>query len=249
MLDDKTLEDFKGRKIKAKSIFDIKEITKNESYEFVRKYHYLGDAKFFCVQAFGLFTKDGELVGCATYSLPQGIATLKSWFSLDNQTTNIYELSRLCMLPILNGTNATSYLLGNSIKELKKQGVCRAIITLADSTNHVGSIYQVCNFTYYGMTKKASDFYRIDGRVNPRGKSSTFQGVYLPRSRKYRYAFILDPDLKCNYEEEERPHLGQVFSLECCQGTGQVYDNRYNKHYTCPRCSEEFKEIDGTILI
>lgn len=242
-MDISIISDFKDRKIKAKKIFDIKEISKNEAYEFVRKYHYLGDAKFFCIQAFGLFTKDNELVGCATYSLPQGTATLKSWFSLDNQTKNIYELSRLCMLPQLNGTNATSYLLGNSIKELKKQGVCRAIITLADSTKHVGSIYQVCNFKYYGLTKKASDFYRIDGRVNPRGKSSTFQGVYLPRSRKHRYAYILDPDLKCNYDEVPKPSLDEVFTLPCCNGTGQVYDKRYDKTYTCPRCNEEFKEI------
>ena len=201
---------FKDRKIKAKSIFTIEKIDKPEAYEFVRKYHYLGDAKFFCCWAYGLFYKDNhELVGCAVYSMPQGISSLKGWFNLDNQTKNIFELSRLCMLPCLNGTNATSFLLGGSIKELNKENnymhdglsklglqmtdndwICRAIITLACSERHVGSIYQVCNFKYCGLTKKASDFYREDGKVNPRGKCGSWRGVYLPRARKHRYIYI-----------------------------------------------------------
>lgn len=46
---------FSHREIKAKDVFYIKEIAKPQAYEFVSKYHYLGDAKFFCEQAFGLF--------------------------------------------------------------------------------------------------------------------------------------------------------------------------------------------------
>ena len=252
----KIFDDFKNRNIKAKDIFYIKEIDKTTSYNFVRKYHYLKDAKFFCVEAYGLFLKYNDvLVGCATYSLPQGIVALKSWFNLDNNTKNIYELSRLCLLPQLNGTNATSYLLGNSIKILRQKNEelkrnykklgkifeqddwhCRAIITLACSERHVGSIYQVCNFKYYGLTKKASDFYREDGKLNPRGKSGSFKGVYLPRARKHRYAYILDNNLKINYNEELKPPTSQTFKLDCCNGTHKVYDQRFDKWYTCPRC-------------
>ena len=39
------IEKFKNREIKAKDIFIIGDITKPMAYEFVRKYHYLGDAK------------------------------------------------------------------------------------------------------------------------------------------------------------------------------------------------------------
>lgn len=254
---------FRNREIKAKSIFYIQKIPKNEAYEFVRKYHYLGDAKFFCVHAFGLFyAKTDELVGCATYSLPQGISALKSWFGLTNDTKNIFELSRLCMLPELNGTNATSFLLSGSIKYFNKRNretkdilkrwdyemedcdwKCRAIITLACSERHVGSIYQVCNFKYYGLTKKASDFFREDGKLNPRGKSGSFKGVYLPRARKHRYAYILDENLKINYEEQERPSIDETLELDCCHGTKEVYDPRYNRYYTCPRCTGKLERI------
>lgn len=233
------VELFKNREIKAKAIFEIKEIDKTTSYEFIRKYHYLGDAKFFCAQAFGLFyRKTNELVGCATYSQPQGIVALKSWFGMDNKTTNIYELSRLCMLPILNGTNATSFLLGGSIKQLKKQGVVRAIITLADSSRHVGSIYQVCNFKYYGLTDAKTDFFAADGKVNPRGATKSMRGVWLPRTRKHRYAYILDPELKVLYPEQKyKPDKGDNINLECCHGTGFVHDARFDEYYTCPRCT------------
>lgn len=254
---------FKNRECKAKDVFSIKEINKNDAYEFVRKYHYLADAKFLCKKAYGLFSnKTNQLLGCATYSPPQGISTLKGWFGLTNQTNNIFELSRLCMLPILNKTNATSFLLGGSIKSMKKANrekkhqfkkegklftsedyECRAIITFATSQRHVGSIYQVCNFKYYGLSDLKSDLYCEDGRLNPRGKTSDVCGVWLPRARKHRYAFILDPLLKANYTEQKRPGLDQVFELDCCNGSHEVYDNRFDRWYTCPRCTGKLERI------
>ena len=123
-MNQKLIEEFKNREIKAKQIFVIDEISKNEAYEFIRKYHYLGDAKFFCVYAYGLFCEE-ELVGCATYSNIQGVSSAKGWFGVDNQDQTVLELSRLCMLPSLNGTNATSYLLGNSMKMLKQYDISR----------------------------------------------------------------------------------------------------------------------------
>lgn len=238
-------ERFRNREIKAKAIFEIREIDKPTSYEFIRKYHYLGDAKFFCVQAFGLFHRTtNTLVGCATYSLPQGIVALKGWFGLDNNTKNIYELSRLCLLPDLNGTNATSFLLGGSIKQLKKQGFVRAVITLADSSRHVGSIYQVCNFKYYGLTAQNQDFFTADGKVNPRGKTKDVHGVRLPRTRKHRYAYVLDPTLKVLYTEQEyKPEKGDHIEHECCHGTGIVYDARFDEYYTCPYCTGKLELI------
>ena len=255
---------FKNREIKAKDIFDIRIISKDVAYDFVRRYHYLGDAKFFSVQSFGLFyTKSNTLVGVATYSLPQGTEATSGWFSLDSHTRNIYELSRLCMLPQLNGTNATSFLLGGSIKMLKAQNnkekeqckrmnipftedkwICRAIITLALGERHVGSIYQVCNFKYYGMTDLKGDFYRDDGAKNPRGKVSQWHGVWLPRPRKHRYAYILDESLKCNYPESDRPNSTDIMDITpCCHGTHEVFDNRYREWYTCPICTGKIRRI------
>lgn len=241
---------FKDREVKAKEIFTIKEIVKNEAYNFVKQYHYLKDAKFFCVYAYGLFCEE-ELVGCATYSNPQGISALKGWFGVNNQDQSILELSRLCMLPNLNGTNATSYLLGNSMKRLKEHNI-KAVITLADSNRHIGSIYQVCNFKYYGLTDAKTDFYTLkNGKLsaNPRGATKELHGVWLPRTRKHRYCYILDKSLKVLYDEQPHPTVKGTIDNECCHGNHLVYDDRFNEWWTCPRCCDDFNFIDNTQVI
>jgi hypothetical protein len=235
------IELFKNREVKAKDVFSLRKIEKNEAYNFIRQYHYLEDAKFFSKFSYGLFIAD-VLVGCATYSNPQGISALKSWFGFDNTNQTIMELTRLCMEPSLNGTNATSYLLGNSMKMLKKESI-QAVITLADDSRHVGSIYQVCNFKYYGLTDKKTDFFTADGRVNPRGKTKDVEGVWLPRTQKHRYCFKLDRKLEILLNEEVRPTLEDTSDYKCCGGTNKVHDKRFDKWYSCPKCTDKIEEL------
>lgn len=195
---------FKNRQVRANEIFKIMEIDKDFAYEFVRDYHYLGDAVFFSKYQFGLWC-EGMLVGVATYSNPQGNTTLQGWFNLSNTDQSVLELSRLCVLPELNGTNACSYLLGNSMRMLNKWYGIRAVITLADSSRHNGAIYQVCNFDYFGLTNAKCDFY-VNGIKQTRGKTKGVRGgVWLPRTRKHRYAYIFDKSLVCNYEKQPYP--------------------------------------------
>lgn len=230
----KDIDKFKNRGIKAKTLFSIKEIDKNTAYAFIKEHHYLKDAKFFSKYSYGLYIED-VLVGCSTFSNPQGISTMKGWFGLPNTDQSVLELSRLCMLPILNGTNATSYLLANSIKLLKSKDV-KAVITLADSSRHVGSIYQVCNFTYYGLTDKKTDFFCADGRVNPRGQTKDLQGVWLPRTRKHRYCFLIDKKLKILLDSCLIPSSSCINEKNCCNGEKNVIDKRFNVVYNCPLC-------------
>lgn len=211
------INDFKSRKVKAKDIFTVIQIDKTLAYDFVRRYHYLGDTDFLAKYAFGLWLC-GELVGVATFSCPQGNVALKGWFGLPNEDQSVLELSRLAMLPRLNGCNATSYLLSHSIRILKQLGI-RAVITLADASRHVGSIYQVCNFQYYGMADDKTDFYRYpDGKKNPRGEVKDVQGVWISRTRKHRYAYIMDSNLKCLYKPQKSPKTSDTVQKICCGG-------------------------------
>lgn len=232
-------KEFKERKVKAKEIFYIKKIKKNDSYEFIKKYHYLKDAKFFSRYQYGLFLKENDmLIGCSAFSNPQGSLTLKGWFNLDNSNQTIMELHRLCILPLFNGTNATSFLLSNSIKLLKSEGI-KAVITLADNNRHVGSIYQICNFKYYGLTSLKKDFVTLDGKVNPRIKTNDVQGVWIKRSQKHRYLYLLDKNLKVNYKEQKRPNISDINNLNLCidcNGEKIVLDKRFNVKYKCPNC-------------
>ena len=242
-----TLEDsikrFKQREVKGKDVFSILQVDKALAYQFVKEYHYLGDTEFFAKYAFGLWCC-GELVGVATYSNPQGNTALQGWFGLPNDDQSVLELSRLAMLPMLNKSNATSFLLSGSIRQLKRLGV-RAVITLADASRHIGSIYQVCNFGYYGLANDKQDFYRWpDGKKNPRGKVKDVQGVWLPRTKKHRYAYIMDKRLKCNYKRQTPPSQKYTISSFCCGGGYRVYDNRFNQWYSCPVCTGKLiKEV------
>lgn len=236
------IELFKQREVKANEVFCILEIDKSLAYEFVRRFHYLKDANFFAKYSFGLWC-DGELVGVAVFSNPQGTTTLQGWFGLSNQDQSVLELTRLCMLPELNSTNATSYLLGNSIRLLKQHGV-KAVITLADASRHIGSIYQICNFKYYGLASDKNDFYRYpDGKKNPRGETSQWEGVWLPRTKKHRYAYIMDKRLKCLYQEQPKPTTKHTMPNFCCGGTNKVYDARNGQWFTCPICTGQIKKI------
>lgn len=240
---DTQIKKFKKRELKAKEVFQIYEIEKPLAYDFVRRYHYLGKADFMAKYAFGLWTC-GELVGVATFGPPQGNVALKGWFGLPNDDQTVLELTRLALLPTLNGCNATSYLLSNSIRHLKRLGI-RAVITLADASRHVGSIYQVCNFTYYGLADDKKDFYRFpDGRKNPRGEVKDTQGVWIARTKKHRYAYIMDKSLKCLYKQEKAPKLTDTIPMFCCGGSHVVRDNRFGKLYTCPICTGKLQELD-----
>jgi hypothetical protein len=232
---------FITREVKANTIFTIKLIDKKIAYDFVKTYHYLGEAKFFAKFSFGLYHKESnELMGVTTFTNPQGNVALKGWFGLENSDQTVMELSRLCVLPDLNGTNATSYLLGNSIRLLKKEGV-RAVITLADDSRHNGSIYQVCNFRYYGLTDKKSDFFHLneknEWKVNPRGPTKDKMGVWINRTQKHRYAYIIDETLKCLYEQQSYPKKTDTKQYDCCGSTKIVKDKRFNIDYPCPKCT------------
>ena len=240
---DAKIEAFKNREAKAKNTFVLSEIDKAVAYKFIAQYHYLKDAKFFAKYCYGIFI-DNVLVGCATYSNPQGIVAMKSWFGLENDNQDVLELSRLCMLPKLNGTNATSYLLGNSLRLLKSKQV-KAVITLADDSRHVGSIYQVCNFKYYGLTDKKTDFYTADGRVNPRGQTKDIKGVWLPRTQKHRYCYTLDESLVCLLKEQPKPNVGMINNYECCNKTNKVFDKRNKEWYSCPKCTNSISLLSG----
>lgn len=229
--------------VRYKETCFVEEINKETAKALVSKFHYLGDKAFMYSKAYGLWAyqytdgghrkESAELIGVAVFSPVTGISALKSWFGLDNQAKDIYELIRLVMAPEHNGGNGTSFLLGRSLRLLKKTGA-RGVVSLADSERHVGGIYQACNFKFYGRTAYRTDFYREDGKLNPRGETKNSRGIWLPRSQKYRYYYSFG-SLQPLFTEESYPK-GETFEVICCKGTNKVYDARFNTWYQCPKC-------------
>jgi len=114
------------------------------------------------------------------------------------------EMSRLCLEPTFNGKNFGSQLVGYSLRQLRKRGV-KAVISYADSSRHIGAIYQACNFTYHGLSPQKNDFYFADGRKLSRGRAKGFDGQWIPRPRKHRYVYLLDKSIQIVWEKEDYP--------------------------------------------
>jgi len=180
------------------------EITYSAAYELVSRHHYLGTTRFIGQYCFGLI-EGWEVIGAVVYSPLSVPNSALSAFGLPRGSyPDLLEMSRMVLRPDLNGTNAGSKLIGYSLRALKKKNI-RAVITYADSSRHYGAIYQACNFTYHGLTPQKNDFFFSDGRKLTRGKSKGFEGKWVPRSRKHRYLYIFDKNLKSIWPQEQFP--------------------------------------------
>jgi hypothetical protein len=181
----------------------IRKISHAEAKNLVKQFHYLGETRFLHKERFGLYL-DGFLVGAAIYGGLSAPETAVSAFGLPRGNySQFLELHRLVLSPNTNGQNCGSYLLGRSLRQLKKDGY-RAVISYADVALHVGFIYQATNFTYHGLTTPKCDFF-VDGVKQSRGPTRGKLGEWRPRNRKHRYVFLLDKTLTVKWPQKEYP--------------------------------------------
>ena len=181
----------------------IRKIGHQEARTIVRQFHYLRETKFLHKERFGLYM-DGRLIGAAIYGGLSAPETAMSAFGLARGNyPDLLELHRLVLEPKTNGKNYGSYLLGRSLRQLKKDGY-RAVISYADVKLHIGFIYQATNFTYHGLTSAKCDFF-VDGVKQSRGSTKDKVGEWLPRTRKHRYVYLLDKSLVIKWPQQEFP--------------------------------------------
>ena len=69
-------------------------------------------------------------------------------------------------------------------------------------------------------------------------------GVWLPRTQKHRYAYILDKTLLCNYTEQPSPKKDDYGINGCPCEEGVIQDKRFNSKYTCPACTDQLKLVE-----
>ena len=152
--------------------------------------------------AFGLY-EETVLVGVCTYGMPSS-ATLREGIAGAENAKFVLELNRLCIES--NNKNAASFLVGRSLRLLPKPSI---IVSYADTAqNHVGYVYQACNFIYTGLSAKRTDWKikgmehlhsqtivdmskNIDGsRVEFMREKFGDDFYLLERSRKHRYIYV-----------------------------------------------------------
>lgn len=131
-------------------------------------------------------------------------ATLRDGIAGAENAKFVLELNRLCIES--NNKNAASFLVGRSLRLLPKPSI---VVSYADTAqNHVGYVYQACNFMYTGLSAKRTDW-KVKGMehlhsqtIVDMSKNLDRSGVQfmrekfgddfylLERSRKHRYIYV-----------------------------------------------------------
>jgi hypothetical protein len=196
-----------------KSDFYIDRVGKEEIKELLYTHHYLKDESkdFKSGFNYGLFKRSewecplriGNCLGaCIFTGLPVPEIAVGAFGLERNQQEGIYELSRLCIHPDVQKEehNITSWFVSRCIKRFKKDARVSCILSYADANHHLGTIYRACNFSYFGLTDKKSDFWikqPDDSFIkHSRGSTKGVEGEWRERSRKHRYLMIFDKELK-----------------------------------------------------
>ena len=203
-----------------KQDFYIDRVGKEEIKELLYTYHYLKDESkdFKSGYNYSLYRKSftdilnigGSIGACIFSTLPVPEIAVGAFGLERNQQEGIYELSRLCIHPDIQKEeyNITSWFVSRCIRRFKKDARVRAILSYADNNHHSGIIYRACNFQYYGLTDKKSDFWikQPDGSFikHSRGPIKGLEGEWRERSRKHRYLMIFDKELKKKLTWEEQ---------------------------------------------
>jgi len=203
-----------------KQDYFIDRVGKGEIKELLYTYHYLKDESkdFKSGYNYSLYRKSftdvlniGGSVGCCIFStLPVPEIAVGAFGLQRNQQEGIYELSRLCIHPDIQKEehNITSWFLSRCIRRFRKDARVSCILSYADANHHLGTIYRACNFGYYGLTDKKSDFWikQPDGSFikHSRGPTKGIEGEWRERSRKHRYLMIFDEKLKERLTWEEQ---------------------------------------------
>jgi hypothetical protein len=157
--------------------------------------------------AFGLY-EDDILVGVCTYGTPSS-THLRNGIAGEENSEYVLELSRLCIES--KHKNAASILVGRSLQMLPKPSI---VVSYADTEqNHVGYVYQACNFIYTGLSIKKKDW-AIKGMEHLHGqtiadisrgqekrldfmKEKFGDDFYMKeRARKHRYIFVTGKNKK-----------------------------------------------------
>lgn len=193
-----------------KEDYTISRINKEQAADLLLKYHYLKDISkgFKSGYNYGCFKND-ELIGVIVFTMFPVPELSKGMLGLErNDQDGLFELSRLVIRPDIQKIehNITSWFVSRSIKQLRKDTSVRVILSYADSAFHSGTIYKACNFIYYGLSDKRTDFWikQPDGSFikHTRGKTLGVDGEWRPRSQKHRYLLVFDKSLTVKWKRQ-----------------------------------------------
>tara|TARA_Y100001938_G_C7929164_1_gene348467 strand:+ start:75 stop:725 length:651 start_codon:yes stop_codon:yes gene_type:complete len=203
-------------------MYKVKTIKSFETYDWLLNRHYAKRIPNI-TDAFGLYY-ESILVGVLTYGIPPSPSLCRGVCGHEF-AGDVLELNRLCLLN--NKKNEASFFVSKTLTMLKKPKI---IVSYADtSMNHVGKVYQSCNFIYTGLSAKHTEWRIIGSNKHSKNickqvplsqrlqENSKYQTVDRPQKHRYIY-FIGSKKEKKIYKK----HLNYS-KLSYPKGTSQKY--------------------------
>lgn len=138
--------------------------------------------------AYGLFYND-KLEGVVTYGTPAS-RSLQIGFFGEKYAKRVIELNRLYINDYVSQhiKNVTSFFVAESLRQLKKYNLL--VVSFADSgMNHIGGIYQACNFIYLGKTPTRTDKFTGFNKHSRHYDKGGVELIRVIRSSKYKYIY------------------------------------------------------------
>lgn len=153
------------------SEYTVCPVSHKDAAAFIREHHYARGCSNTSVLATGLFA-GGALLGASLWMPPTRVCgesvAGEGW-------RGVLALSRLAVAPSVP-TNGASFLIGRSIRLLRRDARWSHLVTYADeSQGHTGAIYRATNWTCAGRTKPEPRWLTADGAQVARkaGRSRT----------------------------------------------------------------------------
>lgn len=139
--------------------------------DLVRQYHYMKTLNTGAVYIHGLFQIGDTYPSGVAVWLPAMKGSVDRWSH--GNYSGALMLHRLVVRPDVP-SNGASFLLGRSIRLIKKDGRFSFLITYADTfRNHTGGIYKATNWDYRGTVKGERMYEMADGSIRTSGKSGS----------------------------------------------------------------------------
>ena len=131
-------------------------------HEMIGREHYARRGANTATYRHGLYRRpDMRCVGVAWWIPPTKGAAIASW---DGDWRRVLSLHRLACRDEAP-TNSESFLIGASVREIKKSGLWDCLVTYADeSQGHLGTIYRATGWEYLGLTAPEAQWTDSEGR-------------------------------------------------------------------------------------
>lgn len=172
-----------------------------QCHELVKWEHYAHGGSNTATYRHGLFGRDNfmKCLGIAWWIPPTKSSAIATY--PEGDWRKVLSLSRLVINPSIP-TNGASFLMGRSIREIKKEGKWDCLVTYADEwQGHTGAIYKATNWEYLGMTNPEGVWInprtgamvarKAGGNTRTVGDMKALGYEFKGRFRKHKYRMII----------------------------------------------------------